>query len=133
MINITIPGEPVAKGRPRVTKAGITYTPAKTQGYENLVKMCYMEQGNGKKLEGELQTAIRAYFQIPKSTSKKKAKLMEEGEIRPTKKPDADNIIKIVLDALNGLAYNDDSQIVSVRVEKFYSYKPRVEIAISNF
>jgi Holliday junction resolvase RusA-like endonuclease len=57
---------------------------------------------------------------------------MKNREIRPTKKPDADNILKAVLDALNGLAYNDDSQIVSARIEKLYSDNPRVEIVISN-
>lgn len=133
MIYLTIPGEPVAKGRPRVTKSGITYTPHKTQGYENLVKMCYMEQGNKVKLEGRLQLAMLAYFQIPKSAPKKLQKLMDEQIERPIKKPDIDNILKIVTDALNKLAYDDDSQIVSVRVEKFYSYEPRVEVAISNF
>lgn len=133
MISLIIPGEPVAKGRPRVTKSGIAYTPAKTQGYENLVKMCYMEQGNKIKLEGRVQVAILAYFQIPKSASKRARKTMEEQETRPIKKPDADNILKIILDSLNKLAYDDDSQVVSVKVEKFYSYEPRVEVALSNF
>ena len=133
MINLIIPGEPVAKGRPRVTRTGIAYTPAKTKGYENLVKMCYMEQCNNLKLEGELQAAVIAYFQIPKSASKKKQKQMEEGEIRPTKKPDADNILKAVLDALNGLAYKDDSQIVSVGIEKWYSHEPKVEVVICEY
>lgn len=133
MISLIIPGEPVAKGRPRMTRSGIAYTPGKTQGYENLVKMCYMEQGNKVKLEGRVQLSMLAYFQIPKSKSKKMQKAMEEQEIRPTKRPDIDNILKGVLDALNKLAYDDDSQIVSVRVEKFYSHEPRVEVAISNF
>jgi Holliday junction resolvase RusA-like endonuclease len=92
-----------------------------------------MEQGNKVKLEGRVQVAILAYFQIPKSTSNKAKKAMESTEIRPTKKPDADNIIKIILDSLNKLAYDDDSQVVSVRLEKFYSNEPRVEVAISNF
>lgn len=131
MISLTIPGEPVAKGRPRVTKTGITYTPAKTQGYENLIKMCYMEQCNNVRLEGQLFAIVIAYFQIPKSASKKKAKQMEEREIRPTKRPDIDNVIKAIFDALNKLAYDDDSQIVSLRVEKLYSNNPRVEVALS--
>ena len=131
MINLIIPGEPVAKGRPRVTKTGIAYTPAKTQGYENLVKMCYMEQSNKVKLEGQLTAHVAAYFQISKSASKKKAKQMEKHEIRPAKRPDIDNIIKAIFDALNKLAYDDDSQIVSLRVDKFYSNNPRVEVELT--
>jgi Holliday junction resolvase RusA-like endonuclease len=133
MITLVIPGEPTAKGRPRMTRAGITYTPEKTQGYENLVKMCYMEQGNRIKLEGRIQLAMLLYFQIPKSASQKLQRQMLLQEARPTKKPDIDNCLKIVTDALNKLAYDDDSQIVSVRVEKFYSHEPRVEVVISNF
>ena len=127
-----IPGEPVAKGRPRVTRSGIAYTPPKTSNYENLVKMCYMEQCCNEKLEGQLRAVIKAYFSIPKSSSKKNIALMEVNSLRPTKKPDGDNIGKIILDSLNKLAYADDSQIVSMRVEKFYSHSPRVEVVISN-
>lgn len=130
-IKLIIPGEPVAKGRPRVTKHGFTYTPKKTENYENLVKLCYMQQNQGDKLEGQLKANIKAFFQIPKSVSKKKYIAMEKGKIRPSKKPDVDNIIKSVLDSLNGLAYRDDSQVVCINAEKFYSDNPRVEVEIS--
>jgi len=73
---------------------------------------------------------VHAYFDIPKSTPKKNIPLMIQGQIRPTKKPDMDNIYKIVADALNGLAYHDDSQIVQAYVEKFYGSSPRVVIQI---
>jgi Holliday junction resolvase RusA-like endonuclease len=73
---------------------------------------------------------IKACFSIPKSTSKKKHKLMLENIIRPTKKPDADNIAKIVCDALNGIAFLDDKQIVDARITKWYSDTPRIEIII---
>ena len=63
-IYFEIPGEPVAKARPRVTKQGITYTPKKTENYENLVKLCYMQQNQGDKLEGQLKANIKAFFQI---------------------------------------------------------------------
>ena len=56
---------------------------------------------------------------------------MEAGEIRPIKRPDWDNIGKLITDALiNNLAYHDDSQIVSCTVEKYYSEQPRVEVEI---
>jgi Holliday junction resolvase RusA-like endonuclease len=129
MVKIIVPGDPVAKGRPRVGKWG-TYTPTKTVNYETLVKELFIISGQGKE-DGELKALIDAYFPILKSTSKKNTKLMLEGIIRHTKKPDADNIGKICLDALNKLAFDDDSQIVDLRVRKFYSDNPRVEIEIN--
>lgn len=129
MIKLEIPGEPVAKGRPRMTKAGIAYTPAKTVNYEVLVKELFIISRQ-KMLEGELIAYIDAYFGIPKSTPKKKYPDMVNGQIRPTKRPDLDNIAKTVLDALNGLAYSDDSQVVSLTVDKYYSDNPRVEVTI---
>ena len=129
MIKLIIPGQPCAKGRPRLGKYG-TYTPEKTVNYETLVKQLYIMQNHRKQLEGALQMRVIAYMPIIKSTSKKNAELMRMGNIRPTKKPDWDNIGKIISDALNGLAYHDDSQIVTATVEKWYSDNPRVEVEI---
>jgi Holliday junction resolvase RusA-like endonuclease len=125
LIKFTIPGEPTGKGRPRVTKFG-TFTPEKTVSYENLIKVTYP----GKMLEGQLEIEVQAYYSIPKSTSKKRRELMMLGEIRPTKKPDCDNVLKIIADALNKIAYNDDSQIVRAVVEKYYCENPRVEVEL---
>lgn len=131
MITLIIPGNPMGKQRPRVLKTGITYTPKETVNYETLIKELYAtEYKHQKLLEGPLEMKIKAYFQIPKSVSKVKATSMERGDIRPTKKPDADNLIKIVADALNGIAYKDDSQIVSCSLEKYYSNIPRVQVEI---
>ena len=130
MIKLTIPGEPCAKQRPRMTKQGHTYTPQKTVNYETLVRELYILQNFRQQLEGELVMTVRAYFTIPKSASKKKAADMVGGRIRPTKRPDWDNVGKIISDALNGLAYHDDSQIVTATVEKWYSAEPRVEVEI---
>lgn len=129
MIRMIIPGEPVAKGRPRVTRWG-THTPAKTKNYETLVREIYIVQHNQPPMEGELFLELKAYFSIPKSASKKKQAAMISEEIRPTKKPDIDNLVKTVTDALNTLAYKDDSQIVQASVGKYYSEQPRVEIII---
>lgn len=128
-MKLTIPGEPCAKQRPRLGK-GFTYTPTKTVNYETLVKQLYITQGN-ERLEGALKLTVNAYFSIPKSASKKKTLDMYESRIRPTKRPDWDNIGKIISDALNGLAYHDDSQIVAATVGKWYSTEPRVEIEIT--
>ena len=129
-IHFTIPGEPKGKGRPRMTKAGIAYTPKETASYENWVKCCFM-QGKQQKIEGDtpLMTCITAYFSIPKSASKKMRQHMEVHNILPIKKPDSDNIIKIILDSLNGLAYDDDKQIAQVWFRKYYG-DPRVEVEI---
>ena len=129
MIKLTIPGEPCAKQRPRLGK-GYTYTPQKTVNYETLVRELYILQNFRQQLEGELVMTVRAYFTVPKSASKKKAADMVAGRIRPTKRPDWDNVGKIISDALNGLAYHDDSQIVSATVEKWYSLEPRVEVEL---
>ncbi|MFT9495843.1 RusA family crossover junction endodeoxyribonuclease [Anaerosolibacter sp.] len=131
MILFKIPGEPVAKARPRITGKGIAYTPKKTVNYENLVKEIYMITYGQTMLEGELAIDLKLYFQIPKSASKKKKDDMEAGEIRPTKKPDLDNVLKAITDSLNGIAYGDDSQIVRATVEKYYSQVPRAEVMIN--
>ena len=131
MITITIPGIPIAKGRPRLGKYG-TYTPTKTVNYENLVQLCYMDQGEGKKLEGALQMVIDLYFPIPKSYSKKRVEAIKEMEELHTKKPDIDNCIKSITDALNQFAYDDDSQIVGITARKHYTTEePRAVVTIA--
>ena len=130
-----IPGEPYGTGRPRFSNAGAytrTYTPEKTANYENLVKLSFMEQcGVRFPEDAMLDVRIFAYYAIPKSVSKKKRQAMLERKIRPTKKPDFDNIGKIVCDSLNQVAYKDDSQIVDAMVRKFYDEAPRVVVKIS--
>ena len=120
-----VPGEPTGKGRPRKTKWGM-HTPEKTVLYENLVKTCY----NGKFHNGALRMTITANYAIPKSASKKKVEQMLKGELFPTKKPDCDNVIKIIADALNEIAYKDDCQIVSLHIEKRYSHIPQIIVEI---
>lgn len=133
-MRFTIPGEPCGKGRPRFAQRGQftkTYTPAKTANYENLVVLEFQSAG-GSYIEGNVPVRIRidAYYEIPKSTSKKKTREMLIGWIFPTKKPDWDNIGKIVCDALNGIAYKDDAQIVDGHVVKHYSEVPYTEVLI---
>lgn len=135
MAGFTVLGEPMGKQRPKFSRRGSyvhTYTPDKTASYENLVKLEYKRQcGNVSFPKGtELVMHIKAYFSIPKSASKKKAAQMLDKQIRPTKKPDADNIIKIIADSLNGIAYYDDSQIVSCRCDKYYGSQACVIVSI---
>src|SRR4030042_514777 len=106
-ICLTIPGDPVAKGRPRWAQWGM-YSPKKTVNYEVLVKETFAIRYPGfRPLTCPVSIVIDAYFSIPKSTPKKRQALMEGGHIEPCKKPDASNILKIIEDALNGLAYQD--------------------------
>jgi Holliday junction resolvase RusA-like endonuclease len=133
-ISFTVPGEPVAKARARVffnKRAGrvMSMTPTKTASYENYIKLIATDHFPSP-IMGPLVMSIRVFRSMPKSLSKKLNEQAEAGQIRPTTRPDADNYLKSCLDALNGIAYRDDSQIVSVRVDKFYSTKPRTEIEI---
>ena len=74
---------------------------------------------------------MTAYYSIPKSDSRKKRDLKINGALRPMKKPDADNVLKCICDALNGVAFVDDAQVVRAVVEKFYSMDPRVDVKIT--
>lgn len=128
-------GEPTGKGRPRFSKVGNyvkAYTPDKTVSYENLVKVEYMIQcGNYMFEKGiPLDVRIHAYYSIPQSESKKKKGMMARNELRPMKKPDMDNVVKIILDSLNKIAFYDDVQVVDCQVRKFYSNNPRVVVVI---
>lgn len=135
MIRFSIPGIPFGKQRPKFSRAGQyvkTYTPDQTVSYENYVKLMYQQEANGKMFPkgSMLDVRIIAYYEIPKSVSKKKQRLMLEHKIRPTKKPDWDNIGKIICDSLNKIAYHDDSAVVDAQVRKFYSENPRVDVTI---
>lgn len=132
MRRIVIPGEPRGKGRPRFTRSGHTYTPTETAEYEDMVRAIYMQQYGRQRISDEtpIRMVISAFYKIPKSASKKKRSQMIEYKIRPTKKPDLDNIIKIVSDALNGIAYKDDTSIVEIKCCKSYSEEPKVIVKI---
>lgn len=135
MITILIKGEAVGKGRPRIYRnKGITraVTPEKTRSYEEKVKAAYREKyGDALSYPEEaLKVQMLIGIGIPKNTGKKKREEMLEGKLRPAKKPDIDNVIKSVLDALNGEAYSDDKQIVDIRAVKYYTSEPFVLLEI---
>lgn len=124
-------GKIQAKQRPRFN-GKFVYTPQNTINYENWVKACYLEKyKNEKPFEKALEVNIIAFFEIPKSVSKKKKEQMLNNEINPTTKPDTDNIAKSILDSLNGIAYLDDKQVVDLRVRKQYAEVPSVSVWIS--
>lgn len=133
-----IPGNPVAKGRPKFARRGnfvSTYTPKKTETYEDIVRWHALEAWQGKPLlDGvPLQLDVHCFIAVPASWSNKKraAALDSRGAVRPIGRPDWDNFGKLVSDALNGVIYRDDSTIWDARVTKQYSDVARTEISVS--
>ena len=128
-IKLIIPGKPIGKGRPRLGRYG-TYTPPKTVNYETLVKLTFMDTyKNFKPMQGAVAAKITAVFTTPQSYSKKKK---EEALLKVdyTHKPDVDNIAKIILDSLNGLAYVDDIQVSYLQVKKEYGEQEKVIVEL---
>lgn len=146
IVNFTIEGQPVGKARPRVTRT-VTYTPAKTARYEDLVRYTAINSFKGMFDKDEpLDVKIIAYYGIPKSLSKKRKELCLSNKELPTKKPDADNVGKIIMDGMNPKmrrdkqlhkmvevmrgVYCDDKQVTTLLVKKRYSDHARVEVRI---
>lgn len=129
----SVPGKPRGKERPRTVRMGnriTTYTPKNTVDYENLIRKSYKNSDGNFKLENAINADILAIFPVPKSTSKKMKEEMIKGNIKCTKKPDCDNVAKVILDALNGTAYNDDSQVCKLSVEKIYGENPMIKVCL---
>jgi Holliday junction resolvase RusA-like endonuclease len=132
-VEFTVPGKPFGKQRPRVVRRGrftSTYTPKETVEYENKVIRSYKQQSKGTVLSGPIKAEILGIFEIPKSATKKEASSIIYGETPYTKKPDSDNIGKSILDALNGIAYHDDSAVCDLRVQKTYGNSPKVNVRL---
>lgn len=132
-IDFEVPGRPRGKERPRTVRLGnhiTTYTPKNTVEYEKSIRKSYKNSAGNFKLENAINAEILAIFPVPKSTSKKLKEQMLNGNIIYTKKPDCDNIAKVILDALNNTAYNDDSQVCKLTVEKIYGEEPKVKISL---
>lgn len=126
---IIVEGKIKGKARPRVFN-GHAVTPKDTVNYENWVRINYKEQC-GKYLEGAIKAKIIAYYKIPKSYTKTKRLACKQNIILPTKKPDVDNIAKIILDSLNKIAFDDDSQIAYLSVlKKWTEEQERVEFEL---
>ena len=133
MINFVVPGRPQPKERPRVTRSGYSFTPPRTKEYEALV----IEEAKKSETlpqspieDKPLKMIIWCMMPIPSSWSKKKQEQARRGELLPAKRPDIDNLGKIIMDALNGVAYKDDSQIVQLVINKRYSDEPMIDVLI---
>ena len=134
VFELVLDGEPIGKGRPRFSRAtGHAYTPEKSARFEERLAWAAQSVWHGKPLlAGALKLTVVAFLSIPKSKSASWKKGALDGTIRPLKKPDLDNIIKGIGDALNRVVYVDDTQIVEVDAAKFYSDQPRITIRIDS-
>lgn len=131
-MKFTIHATPKPKGRPRVTRSGHAFTPKATREYEQLIVGEWeVQHGKTEPTKNPVAVRVRFYMPIPKATSNKTRERMATGLVVPAKKPDIDNLLKAVLDALNGKAYHDDNQIVEISAKKLYSTEPRTEVFIS--
>ncbi len=130
-----VDGEIKGKARPRLnTYTGIVYTDSNTKDYENLIKQYFkIKYPRFIPFENRVSVEIKIYLKIPKNTTKTNRKLIEEGLLSPTKKPDIDNVVKIILDALNKMAFKDDNQITKLNVEKIYSEEEKLYIKIEEY
>ena len=130
-----VPGKIIGKGRPRLnTYTGCIYTPTKTKDYENLIVQYFMlKYPKFKPLEGRVKVDIIASFEIPKSSKKQEKEFMIENKINPIKKPDIDNIVKVILDAMNECAFKDDIQITKLNIEKKYSETENIYVKIEEY
>lgn len=134
MIEFTVPGAPVGKGRPRIGRvAGHArmFTPEKTANYENLVRHCAAVAMAGRSpIVGACIAVLDVIVPVPQSWSKKKQAQALAGEVRPTTKPDIDNVLKALADAMNQVVWRDDSQLVQVVMSKAYGAAPGVRVQV---
>lgn len=134
MIVFHVPGQPVGKGRPRIGRvAGHArmFTPEKTASYESTVKLFASQAMAGRPLlDGAVRVTLHIACQIPASWSQKKQASAAAGGVMPTTKPDVDNVEKAIFDAMNGIVWKDDVQVVSVVKDKRYGSAPGVSVRV---
>lgn len=133
-VHFVVDGIPHAKARHRSyigRSGGIrTYTPTETVSWENYVRLCAAPHAPEHFIEGPVKLISIFYMPIPKSWSVKKKEMAKLQKIFPTTKPDLDNMVKLVKDALNGLIWKDDKQVICSKEAKFYSPRPRTEVMV---
>ena len=138
ILKIVIPGSPIGQGRPKFSTINghpKAYDPEKSRNYKAYVRMLAtqaMKETGFEMIDGPCAVRINAFFEVPKSKSKRFREAALKGTERPTKKPDADNIVKAIQDALNGLTYKDDACIVELACNKYYGEIPQVEVLVTS-
>jgi Holliday junction resolvase RusA-like endonuclease len=128
-IKFIVPGKPQGKARPRFAN-GHTYTPQSTVDYENLIKQSFLLSPDRPRtpLNCPVAISVDVFHQIPANASRGRTVALLKAY--PMVKPDLDNVIKAVLDALNGLAYIDDKQVIRIDAKRYYSVNARVDVQI---
>ena len=132
---LTVYEKAIGKERPRFNMyQKRTYTPQKTKNYEGLIKMSFYKKYGFKNepCKNEIHVKIAVYYKPPKSYSKKKSRELIDNVRGYMCKPDADNIAKAVLDALNGVIWVDDKQVVELTVKKYYGTSDKIQIEIED-
>jgi len=127
-----IPGVARGKQRPRATRTGRVYTPKQTVNQEAYIKMLAATAMRGlAPFVGPLEATFSISVAIPKSFTRQQRKLIDEGNLYPTSKPDIDNVVKLLCDAMNGIVYGDDKQIVDLYVSKIYEDSASTTVMVS--
>jgi Holliday junction resolvase RusA-like endonuclease len=137
MVTFKLDADPVGKQRARYARRGNfvqTYTPDKTRNYEALLKDAAIEaMGSSEPLETPVSLYLYIRVPIPKSFSKKKVQECLNGSEQPMKKPDSSNVLKSVEDAMNGVVYMDDCQIINHHITRVYSPLSGVDICVKEY
>ena len=133
-VSFVVPGEAVGKGRPRVTTIGghaRMFTPTKTANYETLIALAAQTAMNGRDLiAGPVLMELKIIVSVAQSWSKKKRAEALAGEVKPTKKPDIDNVLKAICDGINGIVFKDDVQVTNVSMSKKFGETPGVLVRV---
>lgn len=133
-VSFVVPGEAIGKGRPRVSTVGghaRMFTPKKTANYETLISMAAQQAMAGRELiPGPVMVEMKIVVAVAASWSKKKTAAALEGTVMPTKKPDADNVLKAICDGINGIVFKDDVQVVNVSLSKRFGETPGVSVRV---
>lgn len=129
---LTIPGQPVPQGRPRFSSKPFphAYDPKTSRDYKKLVSECAKRNKPSELFTGALEVRVDIYKKSLKSFNRAQARDAQAQILRPITKPDADNYAKGILDALKGIVWSDDGQVVKLTCEKFYSEEPRADISV---
>jgi Holliday junction resolvase RusA-like endonuclease len=121
ILSIEIPGQPVPKHRPRIVKGWRMINDPRSTEHEELIRRYVIAEKRRVSLcEGPVSLSVEFFLAPPASWSGKKKQQAYDGIIRPTSRPDLDNYIKMVMDALNGIVWKDDAQVVSIEASKCY-------------
>jgi Holliday junction resolvase RusA-like endonuclease len=132
IITVTVNGEVVAKGRPRMTRKGFIYTPAATRKYEAHARLAaQLAMGDRVPLQVPVRIELVVELPVPTSWSNKRQLAALAGTIAPTSKPDIDNYVKTALDAINTIVVVDDALVVEMQACKRFSETPKLVATVT--